>query len=98
MLPDLQRSGGFIGLAGMAVTAFLYGNTVVVTAAAALDDGPVGPLLLALAMGLVWLVLLVLTGRWFTRRPVWAFWVPFVAAALWFAVVLGSGGYLTPET
>ena len=39
---------------------------------------------------LVWLVLLVVALRWFTRHPVAVVAVPVVATVVWFAVVVAT--------
>ena len=64
----------------MAVTAFLYGYAAIAL------PGPVTSLVLPL----VWLVLLVVALRWFTRRPVAVVAVPVVATVVWFAVVVAT--------
>jgi hypothetical protein len=75
---DLQRSGPFIGLAGMATTFFLYAYSAVV-----LRD-----VVSLLVLPLVWLVLFLLAGAWFSRRPYRVLVLPFVAAAVWFWAML----------
>jgi hypothetical protein len=67
-----------VGVGGIAVAAFLYAYT-----ALALPG-----VLHSVVMPLVWLVLLVVTCRWFTRRPRAVVAVPVVAVALWFVLVL----------
>ena len=78
---DLQQSGPFIGMAGLAVALFLYGYSAI-----ALPSW-----LHSLVMPLVWLVLFVLGTRWFTRRPYWMLALPVVAIVVWFALMLGLG-------
>ncbi len=78
---NLEQSGPFIGLAGMATTLFLYGWSAIVL------PGWVTSLVLPL----VWLVLLVLSVRWFGDHPYRVLVLPFVATAVWFAVMLGGG-------
>ncbi len=78
---NLRESGSFIGLGGLAVAAFLYGYS-----ALALPS-----LLHSLVMPLVWLVLLVLAGVWFTRHPYRVLVVSVVALAVWFALMLALG-------
>jgi hypothetical protein len=78
---DFSTSGPFIGVGGLAVAAFLYGYTAI-----ALPS-----LLHSLVLPAVWLVLFVLACRWFTRHPYRALSLPFLAIALWFAVLVGLG-------
>lgn len=78
MKMNLRRSGPFIGVAGMASTFFLYAWSALV----------VRDVLTAVVLPLVWLVLLVLTTRWFTSHPYRALVTPFVSAAVWFAAML----------
>lgn len=75
---NLQRSGPFIGVAGMASTFFLYAWSALV----------VRDVTTVLVLPLVWIVLLVLTLRWFTTHPYRALVTPFVSVAVWFAVLL----------
>jgi hypothetical protein len=76
--PNLQQSGPFIGLAGMATTAFLYAYSAIVLP---------GPATLV-ALPLLWLLLLALSLAWFSRHPYRVLALPFVAALVWFAVML----------
>lgn len=78
MKPNLERSGPFVGVAGMAAVLFLYAWSALV----------VRDVTTAVVLPLVWLVLFVLTARWFTSHPYRAFAMPLVAAAVWFAVLL----------
>jgi len=75
---NLERSGPFIGVAGMAATFFLYAWSALV----------VRDVLTLVVLPLAWLVLFVLTTRWFTRHPYRALATPFVSAAVWFAAIL----------
>jgi hypothetical protein len=75
---NLEQSGPFLGIGGIAVAAFLYGY-----AAIALPS-----VLHSLVMPLVWLVLFVLACRWFTRRPVAVVVLPVVAVVVWFVLLL----------
>lgn len=75
---NLQRSGPFIGVAGMASTAFLYAWSALV----------VRDVVTLVVLPLVWVVLLVLATRWFTRHPYRALALPFVALAVWFLAML----------
>lgn len=78
MMQNFDKSGPFIAIGGLAVAFFLY--AYVATAL----PGWVN----SVALPLVWLVLLVLSFRWFTRRPRASMLLPVVAIALWFAVML----------
>jgi hypothetical protein len=71
--------GPFIGVAGLAVLAFLYGYVALAA------PGPVTSVVLPL----VWIVLFVLACRWFTRRPTAVALLPLLAAVVWFAALLG---------
>jgi hypothetical protein len=75
---NLEQSGPFIGIGGLAVAAFLYGYSAIAL------PGLVNSLLLPL----LWLVLLVVATRWFTRHPIRILWLPVVAVAVWFAAML----------
>jgi hypothetical protein len=81
MKHNLDKSGPFIGVGGMAVAGFLYG-----VAAIALPS-----LLHSVVMPLGWLVVFVVSCVWFTRRPVAVVLLPVVAIAVWFAVLRGLG-------
>ena len=74
----LAESGSWIGLGGLAVAAFLYAYS-----ALALPSWTH-----SLLLPLLWVVLLVLAGRWFTRYPYRVLALPFLAVAAWFAVML----------
>jgi uncharacterized protein involved in cysteine biosynthesis len=75
---NLEQSGPFIGIGGLAVAAFLYGYSAFAL------PGLVNSVLLPL----LWLVLLVVALRWFTRHPIRIVWLPVVAVAVWFAAML----------
>jgi hypothetical protein len=77
---NLEQSGPFIGVGGMAVAAFLYGY-----AAIALPS-----VLHSVVMPLLWLAIFVLACRWFTRRPVAIVALPVVAVVLWFGLLLAG--------
>jgi hypothetical protein len=79
MRARLDRSGPFLGIGGLAVAAFLYGYTAIVTPG----------LLNSVGLPLVWLVLFVLGCAWFPAHPYRLLCLPVVAIALWFVVVLG---------
>ncbi len=74
---DLQRSGPWIGLGGMATTLFLYAWSAIVL-----------PQVVTLVfLPSVWLLLLALTIAWLTRHPYRVLALPFVAAAVWFVAM-----------
>lgn len=76
---NLQQSGSFIGMAGMAVALFMY-----------LAAGSVLPWWGVALLVVVWLALFVQGCRWFMHRPIAVFWLPFVAVGFWFAFLLGG--------
>ena len=78
MKHNLEKSGPFIAIGGLAVAAFLYGY-----AAIALPS-----IVNSVLLPLLWLVLFLLATRWFTRRPVQSVWLPVIAVAVWFAAML----------
>lgn len=78
---DLEQSGSFIGMAGLAVAFFLYAY-----AAIALPSW-----LHSALMPLAWLVSLVLGVAWFTRHPYRVLVLSVLAVGLWFALLLGFG-------
>jgi hypothetical protein len=78
MKTNLQQSGPFIGVGGMATTLFLYAYSAIV-----LPD-----VVTVVVLPLVWLVLFALSLAWFTRHPYRVLALPFVAAAVWFAAML----------
>lgn len=78
MAMNLEQSGPFIGVGGMATTLFLYGYSAIV-----LPD-PVTVVVLPL----VWIVLFALSLAWFTRHPYRAVALPFLATAVWFVAML----------
>jgi hypothetical protein len=75
---NLEQSGPFIGVGGLAVALFLYGYSAI-----ALPS-----FVNSVLLPLFWLALFVLSTRWFTRRPVHVIWLPVVAVVVWFAVML----------
>jgi hypothetical protein len=75
---NLRQSGPFIGLGGMATTLFLY-----VWSAIVLHD-----LVSLVVLPLVWLVLFALTLVWFAKHPYRVVALPFLAAAVWFAMMV----------
>ncbi len=78
---NLDESGPFIGVGGLAVAAFLFGYSAI-----ALPSW-----LHSLVMPLIWFVLFFLAVAWFTPRPRRVVWLPFVAVAVWFAMIIGFG-------
>jgi hypothetical protein len=75
---NLEQSGPFIGVGGLAVALFLYGYSAI--ALPSITN--------SLLLPLFWLVLFVIATRWFTTHPVRVVWLPVVAIAAWFAVML----------
>ncbi|HEU4515139.1 MAG TPA: hypothetical protein VFR87_18670 [Nocardioidaceae bacterium] len=78
MKTNLRQSGPFIGIGGMATTLFLYAYSAIV-----LPD-----VVTVVVLPLLWLVLFALSWVWFTRYPYRVIALPFIAAAVWFAVML----------
>ena len=78
MKSNLEQSGPFIGVGGLAVALFLYGYSAITLPS----------LVNSVLLPLLWLVLFVLATRWFTRHPRRAVWLPVVAVVVWFAVML----------
>ena len=78
MRTNLEQSGPFIAVGGLAVAAFLYGWSAI-----ALPGW-----LNSVVLPLFWLVLLVVATRWFTPHPKRSVVLPVVAIAVWFAVML----------
>ena len=78
MKNNLEQSGPFIGVGGLAVALFLYGYSAI-----ALPS-----IVNSVLLPLFWVVLLVLATRWFTRHPVRAIWLPVAAIVVWFAAML----------
>ena len=73
------------GLVGMACVAFLVAVTV----------GPLGvPWWAVLGLAVVWLVALVQSLRWFTRRPRTVVLLPVLVALVWFATIVAGSRYL----
>jgi hypothetical protein len=75
---NLQQSGPFIGIGGMATALFLYVWSALV----------VSDVMTIVVLPLVWLLLFVLSLAWFTKYPYRVLALPFIAAAVWFAVML----------
>lgn len=78
---DLEKSGPFIGVGGMAVSLFLYGYTAIALAR----------WVHSLVMPVVWLALFVTSCRWFTTRPHAVVLLPVLSVAVWFGVILTLG-------
>ena len=81
MAHDFEKSGPFIALGGFAVAFFLYAYVAIAMPS----------WLNSLVLPLVWLALLVVCLRWFTRRPKAAIAKTGKAIAAWFAAVLLAG-------
>ena len=75
---DLDKSGPFFAIGGLAVAFFLYAYAAIAL------PGWVNSLVLPL----FWLALVVVAARWFTRRPKASTLLPVVAIVVWFAVML----------
>lgn len=78
-----QRSGPWIATAGMVACLFLYGIS-----------GTVAPWWAVALLMLVWVSLMALTIRWFTRRPLAVMALPAVAFGVWFAAITTGGAAL----
>lgn len=76
--PNFEKSGSWIGMSGMAMSFFLYAYSAI-----ALPD-----IVTVLVLPLVWLILFVLSARWFMTRPLHVLALPVVAIGVWFAVML----------
>lgn len=79
VLPDLDRSGGFIGICGLACVLFL-------------DLAVAGAMRWWVVTGLVllWLVLFVLSCAWFVARPRRVLVLPVVGLAVWAGAVVAT--------
>jgi len=80
---NLERSGSWIGMAGVVVVLFLYGAS-----------GLLAPAWAVVVLLLVWLVHFVLACCWFQTRPYRVLALPFVAAAVWFGAMFIGGSLL----
>ena len=78
MKQELDKSGPFFAVGGLAVAFFLYAYSAI-----ALPGW-----LNSLGLPLFWLALLVVATRWFTRRPKASMLLPVVAITVWFAAML----------
>jgi hypothetical protein len=74
----LEQSGSWIGIAGMAVTGFLYGYSAFV----------VRDVLSILVLPAFWLLLFVLACRWFLTQPYRVLLLPVIAVVVWFTAML----------
>ncbi len=79
VLPDLRRSGSFIGMSGLACVLFL-------------DVAAAGLLRWWVVVGLVlvWLVLFGLGCAWFVSRPRRVLVLPLIGLLLWAAAVFAT--------
>lgn len=75
---NLEQSGSWIGMSGMAVALFLYAYSAVVVA----------DIVTIVVLPLIWIVLFVLGCRWFMTHPHRVLVLPVVAVAAWFAAML----------
>lgn len=75
---DLEKSGSWIGIGGMAMALFLYGHSAFV----------VHDLVSIVVLPLFWVFLFVLGCRWFMTHPHRVLVLPVLAIAVWFAVRL----------
>ena len=74
---------GFVGLAGMVAVLFLYGASGLVA-----PYWAVGVLLVA------WLMMFVVTCRWFMRYPGRTVGMPVIALVIWFATITAGAVFL----
>lgn len=75
---NLEQSGSWIGMSGIAVALFLYGYSAFAL------PGWVNSALLPL----VWLVFFALGCAWFVRHPYRVLTLPVLAIGVWFAAIL----------
>ena len=73
----------FVGMGLMAATLFLYGAS-----------GLLAPAWAVVALLLVWLVLFVLSCRWWTPHPKRLPFVALFAVVFWFAALVAGGAFL----
>ena len=78
MKQELDKSGPFFAVGGLAVAFFLYAYSAIAFPG----------WLNSLVLPLFWLALLVVATRWFTRRPKASMLLPVVAITVWFAAML----------
>ena len=74
---------GFVGVAGMVAVFFLYAAS-----------GLVAPYWAVGVLLVVWLVLMVVTCRWFMPYPKRTLVMPVVALAVWIGAVTAGGAFL----
>lgn len=75
-LPDLNQSGGFVGMAGLACMLFVYLASIGFL-----------PWWSTVLLVLVWLVLLAVGARWFTPHPARVLVLPVIGLVVWAALV-----------
>lgn len=75
---NLEQSGSWIGMSGIAVTFFLYGYSAFV-----LRD-----MLSIVVLPVVWIVILALGCAWFMMHPYRVLVLPVVAVGVWFTAML----------
>ncbi len=67
----------FIAMMGMAGTFFLYGAS-----------GLWAPWYAVVLLLTIWVVLFFIATRWWTPHPKRTMWLPLIAVAIWFAVLI----------
>lgn len=75
---NLEQSGPFLGIGGLAVAAFLYGY-----AAIALPS-----VVNSVVLPLFWLALFVVGCSWFSTHPYRVMTLPVLAVVVWFGVLV----------
>jgi hypothetical protein len=83
MICVVQRAAAGVGIAGMAFDLWFY-----------LASGLVAPPWAVGVLLALWALMLVLSIRWFRRRPFVVLAMPLVAAAVWLAVIGAGGAWL----
>jgi hypothetical protein len=81
--PRLISPWPFVGMGLMAASLFLYGAS-----------GLLAPAWAVVALLLVWLVLFVLSCRWWTPHPTRLPFVALFAVVFWFAALVAGGAFL----
>ena len=82
--PDARHLlGSFVGMIGMASVLFLV-----------LASGLVAPAWAVVVLSLVWLVLFVLSARWFMHHPRRVAALPFVMLLIWFGSIMAGAYWL----
>jgi hypothetical protein len=74
---------GFVGLIGMVAAFFPYAAS-----------GLVAPYWAVAVLLVIWLVMLVVTCRWFVPHPRRTLVMPVIAFAFWFAAITAGGVFL----